>query len=304
MSSGFQIGVDGGGSKTECILLDADGAIVARTLAPGSNPSIVGPEQARLIVTDALCGLVERARQSAADVKITATLLCMAGNRTFWRELAGSLTGFGRVTAVDDSVPVLELATRGEPGLVLHAGTGSFVAARAPDGSLHYAGGLGWRFGDPGSGYEIGRRAVARALLEAQGWAVPTRLGPTVRDHAALPADADATALSRHFYQHADPNRHIAALAPAVLRLASEGDGTAQALVAETVAELAGLATKMAARLFPTVALDALRSGLSGTILTHPFVIATVTPRTPLPLAPVEGAPIDGVRHLLIRRAR
>ena len=51
----YRIGIDGGGTKTECILLDEAGAIVARHLAPGCNPSVVGPEQARLIVTDALC---------------------------------------------------------------------------------------------------------------------------------------------------------------------------------------------------------------------------------------------------------
>ena len=73
--------------------------------------------------------------------------------------------GFGKVVACDDSRPVLELATGGKPGLVLHAGTGSFVAAQAPDGTLHYAGGTGWRFGDPGSGYDLGLlRAVTNAV--------------------------------------------------------------------------------------------------------------------------------------------
>src|SRR4051794_2417841 len=57
----FKIGVDGGGTKTECILIDAQGNIVGRHLAPGCNPSVVGPEQARMIVTDALCQLVQNA---------------------------------------------------------------------------------------------------------------------------------------------------------------------------------------------------------------------------------------------------
>ena len=99
---------------------------------------------------------------------IVSTLLCMAGSRSFWQAFAADLTGYGRVSTMDDSRPVLELATHGQPGIVLHGGTGSFVAARAPDGSLHYAGGLGWRFGDAGSGYDIGRRTIIRALLEAQ----------------------------------------------------------------------------------------------------------------------------------------
>ncbi len=301
MSSCFKIGVDGGGTKTECILVDARGEIVARHLAPGCNPSIAGPEQARLIVTDALCALRDKAKVETPAAKISATLLCMAGSRAFWQDFAGALTDFGHVAAVDDSLPVLELATRGEPGLVLHGGTGSFVAARAPDGSVHYAGGLGWRFGDPGSGYDLGRRAIARALLELQGWSPPSRLGPTIRDHTALGPAADAGAITRFFYQHPEPNRQIAALAPAVLRLASEGDQTAHALALESAGELLALANRVAAKLFPGTPLDSLQAGLSGPILTHPVVAQALAPRSPLPLVPLDTPPIEGVRRLLLR---
>lgn len=300
MNSGFKIGVDGGGTKTECILVDARGEIVARQLAAGSNPSVVGPEQARLVVTDALCALIT-ASGSAPPREIVATHLYMAGAPQFWQEFARTLTNFGRVTAAPDSLSILELATRGQPGLVLHSGTGSFVAARAPDGAIHYAGGLGWRFGDPGSGYDVGRRAIARALLELQGWAPPSRLGPTVR--AAVPADAgaDAATLTRFFYQHPEPNRQIAALAPAVLRLATEGDQTAHQLVIESTAELLALAARVAAKLFPDQPLDALPAGLSGPILTHPTVMSALAPRSPLSLAPVAGTPIEAVRRLLLK---
>ena len=291
-----KIGIDGGGSKTECLLVDAAGVVRARHLAPGSNPSIVGPEQARLIVTDALCALI-----AAQPAEITATALYMAGNRPFWQEFASSLTGFGRVSSADDSLPVLELATDGHPGLVLHSGTGSFVAARDREGGIHYAGGLGWRFGDPGSGYDLGRRAIGRALLEIQGWAPLSRLAATVRDHAHLGPTAESGALTRYFYGDPTPNQKIAALAPAVLRLAAEGDYTAHLLILESAGELLDLAARVAAKLFPETPADELRVGLSGPILTHPVVLAALTPRSPLPLLPVTGTPIEGVRRLLMR---
>ena len=134
MSSGFKIGVDGGGTKTECVLLDASGAIVARHLAPASNPNVVGPEQARHIVTAALEAL--RALTPAGTPPPVLTHLYMAGSRSFWLDVARLLTGCGEVAVFHDALPVLELATHGQPGLVLHAGTGSFVAARAPDGVI------------------------------------------------------------------------------------------------------------------------------------------------------------------------
>jgi glucosamine kinase len=147
------------------------------TRGPGAAPAWSGPARAGEIAADALRAV--RAAHGSAEV--SSTLLCMAGSRPS----GGSSATASRASAgstVDDSVPVLELATRGGPGLVLHAGTGSFVAARTPDGAVHYAGGIGWRFGDEGSGYDLGRRAIARALLELQGWAPPPGLGALVRE--------------------------------------------------------------------------------------------------------------------------
>jgi len=301
--SSYKIGVDGGGTKTECILVDAAGTIVARHLAPGCNPNIVGPDQARLIVTDALVALSGffNSSTSTSTGCVAATQLFMSGAPGFWSEFAATLTDFGRVTTAPDSLPTLELATHGAPGLVIHAGTGSFVAARAPDGTIHYAGGTGWRFGDPGSGYELGRRAISRALLELQGWLPPSRLGPTVRDHTQLGDAADARAITRYFYSHAVPNRVIAALAPAILRLATEGDHTAHQVLVESAAELLDLATRVATKLFPNTSLDTVPTGLSGALLTHATVAAALAPRTPLPLTPLTAAPIEGVRRLLLR---
>ncbi len=301
MGTSFRIGVDGGGTKTECILIDDTGAIVARHLAPGCNPNVVGPEQARLILIDALSALREHPVLRAPAAAITHTHIYAAGNRVWWRETAATLSGFGQLFTADDSQPVLELATHGRPGLVLHGGTGSFVAARGPDGAIHYAGGIGWRFGDAGSGYDLGRRAIGRGLLELQGWAPPTRLGPTVREHTQLGETTDAASITKFFYQHAEPNRQIAGLAPALLRLASEGDAAAHQLIVDSVSELLALALQVAAKLFPATALDTLPAGLSGPILTHPVVKQILTSRSPLALAPVEGTPIEGVRRLLAR---
>ena len=293
----MKIGVDGGGTKTELILIDARGEITGRHLAPGCNPNIAGPEAARATLAEALRALVI----AQPPGSVTHTLLCMAGAPEFWRETAAALAAdgaYGNVTALDDSRPVLELATGGSPGLVLHGGTGSFVAAQAPDGAIPYAGGTGWRFGDPGSGYDLGRRAISRALLELQGWQLPTSLSALLRTHTGLVHAADIT---RFFYQHTEPNRQIAALAPALLRLTEEGDHAAHQIVADSVTALLQLAEDVVAKKFGGWHRDTLRAGVSGPILTHPAVRPILTTRSSLRLRPVEGQPIEGVRRLLAR---
>jgi N-acetylglucosamine kinase-like BadF-type ATPase len=305
----YKIGVDGGGTKTKCILIDSAGRIVARHASSGCNPSVVGPETAAATLSAALDTLRGQVTTQSGDIpgrtakdllNITDTLLCMAGSRGFWQEFAASLTGFGRIVTLNDSLPILELATHGRAGLALHAGTGSFVAARAPDNSVHYAGGLGWRFGDPGSGYDLGSRAIARGLLELQGWATPSRLGPAVREYAKASATADASAVTRCYYLHGDP-AHIAAFAPTVLRLAVEGDEAAQSIVRTSTGALLDLAVTVATKLFSVSSLPTVAAGLSGPILTHPFVRETLAARSPMTLGVIADAPIEGVRQMLAR---
>jgi glucosamine kinase len=299
----MKIGVDGGGTKTELILLDADGAELAHHLAPGCNPSQAGPEQARAILTDALAAL--RSRHPAGRVQ--RTLLCMAGSGAFWKETAGTLQEFGTITTFDDSVPVLELATAGAPGLVLHAGTGSFVAARGPDGAAHYSGGLGWKFGDPGSGFDISRRALGLALLELQGAqrssaAKLSPLAEALRSHTGL---ADYPANSRFFYYDPEANSRIAAFAPIVLELAAQDCGPAQQVVADSITELARLADQMIHRLFPHTA-GGLPCGISGRILNSvpgAFALRSLASklRWPVELRFIATPPIEGVRRMLAK---
>ncbi len=298
----MKIGVDGGGTKTELILIDVRGEILGRHLAPGCNPNIVGPEAASATLGEALTRLLNTSDPARPKSEISATLLCMAGAPAFWKETAAALDAdgnYGRVAALDDSRPVLELATGGRPGLVLHGGTGSFVAAQAPDGTIHYAGGIGWRFGDPGSGYDLGRRAIGRALLELQGWQPPTSLSALLRTHTGLVHAADIT---RFFYQHSEPNRQIAALAPALLRLAEEGDHAAHQIVADSVIALLQLAEDVITQKFAGWNRDALRAGVSGPILCHPAVQKVLTTYASLAYRPLTEPPIEGVRRLLVRR--
>jgi len=294
----YRVGVDGGGTKTELILVDSAGVVLATHTAPGCNPSQGGPEQAQATL---LAGLDALLRESKIEKsKISATHLYMAGSPAFWHEVASTLTGCGRVVSAPDSLPVLELATGGTPGLVLHAGTGSFVAARGRDDSLHYAGGLGWKMGDAGSGFDLGRRGIAQALLELQGWAQPSPLGAALKAHTGL---ADYAANSRYFYRDPAANAAVANFAPRVLELAGRGCAPAQLALTESLTELVRLARLVSAKLFGE---DVVPCGVSGAILnSEPAVFAlkalAATHRWPVTLNFFTTPPIEGVRRLLAK---
>jgi N-acetylglucosamine kinase-like BadF-type ATPase len=306
----LKIGVDGGGTKTELILVDAAGEIVARHLAPGCNPSQIGPEKARSILTEALAALLAQTKgspNSNLPFAISHTALYMAGSPIFWREVANSLTDFGPVTTDRDSGPVLELATAGAPGLVLHAGTGSFVVTRGTDGVVHYTGGLGWKFGDPGSGYDLGRRALALALLELQATSPldhtkPSPLAEALVNHTGL---LDYAANSRFFYNDASANAKIAAFAPRVLALAEQECGPAQQVVADSITELARLADGVIHRYFPKTTAK-LPCGVSGRILNSVagiYALRSLAGKLdwPVELNFITTPPIEGVRRLLLK---
>lgn len=304
-----RIGVDGGGTKTELILIDPAGAVIARHAGAGCNPSLLGPDGARAQLRELLQQLLAQSKivpslqgdnQPNPKSKIFATHLYMAGAPAFWRETGDELKDFGRVITGDDSLPVLELATGGGPGLVLHAGTGSFVAARGLDDSIHYCGGLGWRFGDPGSGHELGRRTLGRALLELQGSTERTALGEALCAYTGIP---DYAATSRYFYTTPDANARVAGFAPHALALAKAGNAPALAALKETLAEFVDFGRQVSTRLFGATPVVC---GVSGNILNHEtsasLLRALIAARAwAVKLNFSTAAPIEGVRRLLAR---
>ena len=297
---GLKVGVDGGGTKTEFILVDPAGVIVARHTAPGCNPSLGGPEKSRAILLAGLEALLDQSKIEIPGSKIVALHLFMAGSPTTWRELTSGLDGYGAITLASDSLPVLELATAGAPGLVLHAGTGSFVAARAPDGTVHYAGGLGWKIGDPGSGYDLGRRGIARAMLELQGWSASSGLDEALQTHTGL---AGYAAISRLIYNDPAANAVIVGFAPRVIELAAQGCPPAQIALTETLTELVAQARLVTTKLFGETTVPC---GVSGAILNSEpasFALPALVSahRWPVTLNFITTPPIEGVRRLLTK---
>lgn len=190
---------------------------------------------------------------------------------------------------------------------MLHAGTGSFIAARGRDDATYYAGGLGWKLGDAGSSYDLGQRAIALAMLELQGWlpAGARAASPLVAELQAHTGLTEYAANSRFFYYDPGAATAISSFAPRVLALAENDCGPAQQVVADSVTDLARLADRVIHRLFSGVEAP-VPCGVSGRILNSVaagFALRSLAQklRWPVTLQFLTTPPSEGVRRLLLR---
>jgi N-acetylglucosamine kinase-like BadF-type ATPase len=165
----FVLGFDGGGTKTDCVLMDESGAVLARSQAGPSNPLRIGFGAAIGAIREAAR---QAFRQTALPESATATALCAGLAGAGPPESAEKIRALLAAEFPESKIRVctdLDLAlaaTGGGAVIVLLAGTGSFAVGRNAAGETARAGGYGSQIGDEGSAYDIGRRAVLTAMHE------------------------------------------------------------------------------------------------------------------------------------------
>src|SRR6266478_3731784 len=157
------LGFDGGGTKTDCVLMDESGAVVARARSGASNPTSFGVEVSLASLSGAASDALRTAGRSEKDVAYLVAGISGAGEPSMRSALQlGLQPGFPNAMILITSDLVLSLGATGEiPSVVVIAGTGSAVLGTTAPFELARAGGFGPVIGDPGSAYDIGRKAVA-----------------------------------------------------------------------------------------------------------------------------------------------
>lgn len=161
---GYALGFDGGGTKTECRVLDAKGAVAGEGRGGPANPLRSGYDVAFSSLRAAAAEAIAGARIRPAQLAGICAGLAGAGRQTvvkrfsefFVEEFPGV-----PVQVVPDYEIAWEAAIGRGPGVVLIAGTGSVAFGRNAAGETARAGGYGPWIGDEGSAFEIGRRAVS-----------------------------------------------------------------------------------------------------------------------------------------------
>jgi len=240
------LGIDAGGTKTVCLLADGRGTIVAEGRGGGANLHTSGELQVEKVLHEVM-------EEAIGDREITPAAVCLgiAGvdrddeARTV-RAIMRRIGYKSRIVVVNDALVALVAGAGNESGIVIIAGTGSIVYGRNARFEAARAGGWGHIIGDEGSGYWIGREALAAIMRAADGRGPETRLTEDVLAHFNID---DVSRLPRIVYDRELPRMSVAALGPIVQQARELGDAVALNILERAADELVLAARSVATRL-------------------------------------------------------
>ena len=242
----FFLGIDGGGTKTRCIVGDEESELGTGT-STSSKLQRVGEACAR----DALAGAVNEACVQAGISPRQIVRSCAGITGAARPEIAGVMRELmssivaGRVEIVGDIEIAFEDAFGSRSGVMLIAGTGSIALGRNEKGESARAGGWGYPISDEGSGQWIGAEAV-RAALRIRDRGQSSELLPDLMDKLGATSFEDLIVRL-----NANPAVDFATLFPSVLAASDKGDQFANEILTRAGRELSGMVGTVIDRLFP-----------------------------------------------------
>ncbi len=241
------LGFDGGGTKTDCVLMDESGQILARTRSGPSNPTRVGLEAAFAALLEAAEKALAVSGISAAAVASIGGGIAGIGAARVTRDLVRMLTPKfpNAIVQLTNDLTMALAATQEIPSVVVIAGTGSAVFGRNSPDNLAREGGWGPILGDPGSAYDIGRKAI---VLSLRHW-LRGQNSPLGNEILQL-FHCNWVELQDQIRANADSV--FSKVFPLVTNAASKGDDAARALLQSAAEEL----SEMAARVIATLGLQ------------------------------------------------
>lgn len=241
----YFLGVDGGGTRTTAWVADESGRIRARSQAGPSNPLKVGFEAAQQEMLRAITRVAHLTHRKTVTFDVVCAGLAGVDRPHVYRPMLAWLRRAvpARLHLLTtDAAIALHAGVGASPGVLVISGTGSIACARDAQGKILRVGGWGIPFDDAGSGYDLGRKAVAAALRDFDGRGPHTRLTRHICRALRLPQITEVVAQGLEQHQ-------VAALLPAVLQAARQRDAVARQLCEEAGRELADLALALLRRL-------------------------------------------------------
>ena len=220
----YYIGIDGGGTKTNAVLLDDTGKIYAAATGRGINYNAIGMEAARMNLKAVTDSLLQDFSGTISAAAVGCAALSDKADEQTTNALCGGVIPCENILLDSDVFIALSAAPDPEPKAIAICGTGSMAAGILTDGRRVTAGGWGHILGDEGSGYALSLEAIRTAIRASEGILPNTELINAVCDYFHIDQLTDLIGL---FYGSAIPRDTVAAFAPRLFACAEAGDAAA-----------------------------------------------------------------------------
>ncbi|MEU8660443.1 N-acetylglucosamine kinase [Actinoplanes philippinensis] len=233
------LAADGGNSKTDVVLGDTAGKVLATVRGGTSSPHNIGLDG----TIEVLGGLITAARAQAglaADTPIEAVAVYLAGadlpiEVTRLHEAVTAQRWARRALVDNDCFALLRAGTPAPDAVAVVCGAGTNCVGRAADGRTARFVALGPISGDWGGGHDLAEHALREAARGEDGRGRPTALSAAVAAHFGLPT-VEEVSIALHL---GDLSRdRIPELTTLLFEAAAAGDEVASALVGRQASEI------------------------------------------------------------------
>ncbi len=236
----YLIGLDGGGTKTKCVVTDFDLNPLYECKGGPSNFLLIGTQAVSETILALILEAMNHLKISSDEIASIFIGTTGAGRQSDAEKLKNDFNlyaqskgySFRSFNVDSDARIALEGAFSGEPGSLLIAGTGSIIFGRDENNQIHRVGGFGKLIGDEGSGNTLGRRGLNRVAKEFDGRGGKTLLTELLLRDFGI---ADSSQLITEVYRN---NFDVASFAPKVIEAALNGDKIANNILEEESNEL------------------------------------------------------------------
>jgi N-acetylglucosamine kinase-like BadF-type ATPase len=271
------LGVDGGGTKTEFVLLDAQGQLLATHQEGTSYYLEIGLDGARALLERGIMATLERAGRNLSDLRFAFFGLPAYGEDSNMQgevdRLPAGVMHPERYRCGSDMICSWAGSLVCQDGISVISGTGSMAYGQYQNHGAR-AGGWGELFSDEGSAYWIAREGLTLFSRMSDGRAVRGPLYQLIRQRLALDSDLD---LCGHVYSELGAQRSaIASMSKWIAEAAQQGDQQALLLFDRAAAELVDIvdAVRLQLQVSAELVLPVSYSGglfNSGSLLLDPF---------------------------------
>ncbi|MFF5704225.1 N-acetylglucosamine kinase [Streptomyces sp. NPDC012794] len=244
------LAIDAGNSKTDAVLVAADGTVLGTGRAGGFQPPRTGVEAAVDVLAEAVSAAAAAAGLPGVP-RVARVSACLANvdlpveERRLTEAVAAR--GWGAATEVrNDTFAILRAGVDTPFGVAVVCGAGINCVGMLPDGRTARFPALGQISGDWGGGGGLAQEALWWAARAEDGRGGPTALATALPGHFGL---ASMAALIEAAHLGTLARERLHELVPVLFAVAAAGDPVASALVERQADEVVAMASVAMERL-------------------------------------------------------